>query len=624
MLDLRDNLVSNAAKLGFLFKTYTIKFFLLLLPPQNRYLGMKTQRLIHPAGGLLLALFIAGSFGFFEVHYRYFYRFLEQYMLFQTTESYWRNLLGEPGGGIEYLAEFLTQYFTIPGFSSATIALLLGAIAGGLALFLKTAGCTHPMGLTLLPGLLFWFFPQESIAPLLTVAVACWSAVLYNSFQRWAGLRYLVGLVLLTLTYFLAAPANLLLGLFLGMAELSRREGTKSGLMAVAWLAVAALLPLVAMRTCFVVPMREAYLSKYMCHPEYPIPSSLIAFGLAYPLTAAVALLWGERVLIRKERWRMPLAFGSLCVLMAWPFLTCKNPMEQAYRYDDYARRGKWKAIVADAQQVGVRDINALVYVNLALSLTGQMVNGLLHFPQIGVEGLIPKEPKSRLGLIQASEVAWQVGQVNAAQRFAFVGVLSAQRCVQPRLMQRLVESYLVNGEYRAAEKYIRILEASPRYRDWAKEQRALLDPAKAAQADWLVAKRKQLPFTDNLFDLTVTYPSAIAYLLDDHPDNRAAFEYAMAYLLIYKDLGTFMHYMEQKRQQGEEFPKGYQEAICLYFSMHPDPELFKQYPISDEVKGRFMRFAQQARSLTPATAKAQYGDTYYYYAQYARTPKEQ
>ena len=618
-------LIFTEAKIGFFFKKCAIKFFSLLLPPQNRYLGMKTQRLIHPAGWLLLALFMAGSFGFFEWHYRYCYRFLEQYMLFQTTEGYWRNLLGEPGGGIEYITEFLTQYFTIPGFSSATIALLLGLSAGGMGLFLSRSGSfSDKLWISMLPGLLFWFFPQESIAPLLTVAVACWSAVFYKWIERPAGLRYLVGFVLLTLTYFLAAPANLLLGLFLGMAELARREGTKSGLVAVAWLAVATLLPLVAMRTCFVVPMREAYRSKYMCHPEYPIPSSLIIYGLAYPLTAAVALLWGERVLIRKERWRMPLAAGSLLALMAWPFLTCKNPMEQAYRYDDYARRGEWKAIVEDAQKEGVKDINALVYVNLALSHTGQMANGLLHFPQIGVEGLIPKEPKSRLGLIQASEVAWQVGQVNAAQRFAFVGVLSAQRCVQPRLMQRLVESYLVNGEYRAAEKYIRILEASPRYRAWAKEQRVLLDPAKAGQADWIVAKRKQLPLTDNLFDLTVTYPSAIAYLLDDHPDNRAAFEYAMAYLLIYKDLGTFMHYMELKRARGEEFPKGYQEAICLYFSMYADPELFKQYPISDEVKGRFMRFAQQARSLTPATAKAQYGDTYYYYAQYARTPKEQ
>lgn len=585
---------------------------------------MKTQRLIHPAGWLLLALFLAGSFGFFEGHYRYFYRFLEQYTLFQTTEGYWRGLLGEPGGGIEYLSAFFTQYFTIPGCSSAIIALLLAVIAGGLALFMRTAGCAQPMWLAVLPGLLFWFFPQESIAPLLAIGVACWSALLYSSIRQPAWLRYLVGLVLLTLTYFLAAPANLLLGLFLVMAELSRREETKSGLMAVVWLALAALLPLVAMRSCFVVPMREAYLSKYMCHPEYPVPTSLIALGLAYPLTAAVGLLWGERVLIRRERWRLPLAIGSLVLLMVWPFLTCENPMEQAYRYDDYARRGDWKNIVIDAQKRGVRDVNALVYVNLALSHTGQMANGLLHFPQIGVEGLIPKEPKSRLGLIQASEVAWQVGQVNASQRFAFVGVLSAQRCVQPRLMKRLVESYLVNGEYRAAEKYIRILEASPRYRDWARTQRALLDPQQAEQADWVVAKRKQLPFTDNPFDLTVAYPSAIAYLLDDHADNQAAFEYAMAYLLIYKDLGTFMHYMEQKRQRGEAFPKGYQEAICLFFSMHADPELFKQYPISDEVKGRFLRFAQQVRSLTPATAKAQFGDTYYYYAQYERTPKEQ
>ena len=92
-----------------------------------------------------------------------------------------------------------------------------------------------------------------------------------------------------------------------------------------------------------------------------------------------------------------------------------------------------------------------------------------MRVPQIGVEGFIPHDPKSRMGLIEASEVAWQVGQVNAAQRFAFVGVLSSQRCVQPRLMKRLVETYLVTGEYRAAEKYIKILESTPHYRDWAK-----------------------------------------------------------------------------------------------------------------------------------------------------------
>ena len=584
---------------------------------------MKAIQRLNLSGSFMLLLFFVGSFLFFEWHYRYFYRFLEQFVLFQTSESYAHALLGEPGGGVEYMASGLTQCFSTPFASSATIALLLTLAAGGLALFLKTAGtASGNLWIALLPGLLFWFFPQESIAPLLTVCVACWLAVLYNAIKL-SWVRYGAGLVLLTLAYFLATPAHLLFACFIAMSEAWRREGTKSTVVAVAALVWAALLPLIAMRTCYILPMREAYLSKYLCHPEYPVPTALLVYGLSYPLAALLKLLWGKRQLPLRPLLRSALAIGSLLALMAWPLFTTRHPMEQAYYYDDLARNADWKTIVMHAQKQGVRDMQSLIYVNLALSHTGQMANGLFHFPQFGVEGLIPKDPKSRLDLIQASEVAWQVGQVNAAQRFAFVGVLSAQRCVQPRLMQRLVETYLVNGEYRAAEKYIRILEASPRYRAWAHEQRPLLDAAKAAQCDWIAAKRKMLPQTDNLFDLTASFPSAIAFLLDDHPDNRAAFEYAMAYLLIYKDLGTFMHYMELKRQRGEEFPKTYQEAICLFCSVGNNQELLKQYPISDEVKGRFARFAQQLRGLTPTTAKAQYGDTYYYYAQFAQTPQE-
>lgn len=58
-----------------------------------------------------------------------------------------------------------------------------------------------------------------------------------------------------------------------------------------------------------------------------------------------------------------------------------------------------------------------LIYLNLALSKTGRFTSDLMRFPQIGEGGFIPHDPKSRMGLIEASEVAWQVGQVNAAQR---------------------------------------------------------------------------------------------------------------------------------------------------------------------------------------------------------------
>ena len=143
--------------------------------------------------------------------------------------------------------------------------------------------------------------------------------------------------------------------------------------------------------------------------------------------------------------------------------------------------------------------------------------------------------------------------------------------------MKRLVETYLVTGEYRAAEKYIKILESNPHYRDWATAQRPLLDSVACAAEDWIAAKRAMLPITDNPLDLTLIFPNALAFLIDDHADNRPAFEYGMGYLLVYKDLMTFMHYMELMKERGEAFPVLYQEAICLFFAaVQKDPEAFR------------------------------------------------
>ena len=204
---------------------------------------------------------------------------------------------------------------------------------------------------------------------------------------------------------------------------------------------------------------------------------------LAYPLIAFILYYVRSRVFIRKESWKRIVSYVFLLIAMVAGILYKKDPMEQAYRYDYYARLGEWQKIVSHARAHSVRDMDALIYLNLALSKTGRFTSDLMRFPQIGEGGFIPHDPKSRMGLIEASEVAWQVGQVNAAQRFAFVGVLSSQRCVQPRLMKRLVETYLVTGEYRAAEKYIKILESNPHYRDWATAQRPLLTP-------WLVRRK--------------------------------------------------------------------------------------------------------------------------------------
>ena len=565
-------------------------------------------------------LLAVGSFLFVELNYRYWYHFMEQFMLFQTTSGYLSTRLSEPGGMNEYAVEALTILFRYPCGAAMVVAGLLTAIAVCFHGYLRCCGSRAGLWLATLPTLLFLLFPQESMAPLTALLIAVGLAWGYAGLRReWV--RYGVGLLMLVVAYLGAAQANLSLALLMALYELFQGEKKKRLLVVLLLLAVGALLPLLLGRLLYVIPLREIYLSKHLCHPEYPIPTALSWIAAAF---LAVALVARKITEIERNRFHFWLLAGGIVALFAALLVWRKNPLEQAYRYDWYARQGAWERIVEHVETHPVRDKDALVYLNLALSHTGRLAIDLTRFRQIGVEGFIPHDPRSRLGLIEASEVAWQVGQVNAAQRFAFVGVLSAQRCVQPRLMQRLVDTYLVTGEYRVAEKYIKILEAAPGYRSWAASRRPLLDSAACAATDWVAAKRRWLPITDNPLDLTKTFPNALAFLIDDHADNRSALEYGMAYLLVYKDLDTFMHYMELERKRGvKRFPKLYEEAICLYYAaVRKDMAELRTYPIAPATLDRFSRFVSQARQLPPAALRAEFGDTYYYYAQFVPAPQ--
>ena len=565
---------------------------------------------------LLWATFVIGSFLFIECNFKYWYSFMEQYLMFQTTDIYFLDKLAEPGGLTQYVAEFLSISFAYPMGASAILALLLGGAAACFYLYLKKCSFKPSMLVAILPGFLFWWFPQESITPLLTVLIALGASVVYASVAC-KKVRYPMGFLLLTLTYFTSAPAPILASVLMGLYECAQANKERIGI-ALAWVTYSCVLPLLAMRVCYVIPMQEAYIGKHLFHPEFPAPTALWWIFTSFPAIALLSFIGKGKIALPQKAWSVLLAEVLLLAGIVAGIYFRKDPLEQAYRYDFYARQGQWQKIVDHAKIHSVHDMDALIYLNLALSHTGQFIDNFLQFPQKGEPGFIPYDPRSRMGLIQASEVAWQVGQVNAAQRFAFVGVLSSERCVQPRLMKRLVETYLVSGEYRAAEKYIKLLEATPHYKDWAKAQRPLLDASVCESTDWVAKKRAVMPITDNPFDLTKTLPSALAYLIDDHPNNKAAFEYGMGYLLLHKDLPTFMHYMELMKERGEAFPTRFQEAICFYYSaMVKDPAAFNSYPIKPEVKNRFMEFMQNARKFHPGALKRQYGDTYYYYMQF-------
>jgi tetratricopeptide (TPR) repeat protein len=571
---------------------------------------------------LLFLFYFTGCFLFFELNYRYWYRFMEQYNLFLFREDFFTELLKQPGGVNEYITAFVTQFFILPFFASGSLAVLSGIIILFFHLFLRRCGVNAPVIVAIAPAFLFWIYPVESISSVTAVLLGIGFALGYSSVKK--PVRYVLGFVLLWPIYALAAPAHLLAVALMAVYEVSGKEGKSRFMVAAGLVLWAFAIPLLAMRTVYILPVREAFLSKHLYHPEYPIPASFGYIWCSFPLIALLAYTFRKKKTVLKKEWMNIAVQALILTLITGGFILYKqHPLEQVYRYDWYARQQQWEKIAAHAEKHPVKDKDALVYINLAYAYMDRFNEALMRFPQIGEEGFIPYDPKTRLGLIEASEVAWLVNQTNAAQRFAFVGVLSAERCVQPRLMKRLVETYLVNKEYQAAGKYIRILEGTLFYSRWAKEQRLLLNPGKAGLADWIVQRRKLNPITDNTHDPTKTLSDALAYLISDHPENKKALEYGMGCLLIYKDLGTFMHYMNLLKEKEEPIPSFYQEAICIYYSaVENNPEAFRSYAIDPKVYERFQSYLSQVQRLSPALLSRQFGDTYYYYAQFVQPPK--
>ena len=48
----------------------------------------------------IFLLFLVGSFLFIDLNFRYWFHFMEQFMLFQTTSVYWKELAAQLGAGM--------------------------------------------------------------------------------------------------------------------------------------------------------------------------------------------------------------------------------------------------------------------------------------------------------------------------------------------------------------------------------------------------------------------------------------------------------------------------------------------------------------------------------------------
>lgn len=554
---------------------------------------------------LSTGLFALAAFLFFWLAYPYHVYNQEQFQLFQFSWRYLAETLAVPGGLADWCGRFLTQFFYFSAAGSLIIALLMTAIQLVTSALAKNLS---PLGyaLTFLPPfLLLVFFCDADAMPgtLVAILLSLLSALAVIRIRP-SLLRNGVAVVATALLYFLLGPLSVLFIVAFLVQERKLLPGLLMGV-------VFALCVVCLHKTMGYPCYRLLYgINYYRFHHNLPVWPWVAA--------AAEALILVFSPLFQREgkAWEGIAAFAVVMALGALAvFLSYDGEKETYLKYDFLTRRFQWNAILAEARKDNPRKPFEMASVNLALVKTGNAYR-MFEFYQNGPDGLLPAYTNDFLHPLIPSEAYFQLGMVNASQRYTFESQeLTPDFQKSARAYKRLAETNLVNRNYKVAEKYLKALEKTLFYRGWARSRMAMCGNESAIDADpgYGYLRSVRLHDLDFLFNRQAM-ESMLAYLVQENPANHMALEYLLAWDLLDKNLKGFVRFCPFEGYPGG-VPRCYQEAFLLNFA--DETQSLDNVPafIDRDVVTAFSDFMREHRSGTPdQTLAKQFGRTYWYY----------
>ena len=204
---------------------------------------------------------------------------------------------------------------------------------------------------------------------------------------------------------------------------------------------------------------------------------------------------------------------------------------------------------------------------NLALAMTNQLGDRAFEFYQRGAQGLFPKFERNFANSQLTGEIYFHLGMINTAQRLAFESMEAIPNYNKSaRAVKRLAETNIINGQYKIAEKYLRMLEKTIFYRPWAKQMIGILGNEKAINEHPLYGtlRRYKLP-KDVLFsDGELDHICGLLFL--HHQQNLMAAQYLLMMPLLNRDIELFMAYVKVVQNRIQYNPRSCQEAIAFAF----------------------------------------------------------
>ncbi len=552
------------------------------------------------------------SFLFFQLYYPYHLFLKEQVQLFLFSSDYFFSYFKKPGWLACYTGDFLTQFFYLRSGGPIIISFLL-FLEWALCFFLlkKITGSPVASLWALLPAITDWILYSSlihrvalSTGLIIFLVIACF----YFSISA-IRIRTAFGIILTLTGYWLAGslffffPALILTGEW--------TKGSSSQITGIILVALSLALPAL-MRINYLLTLPQAYF--------YPGTSLKDMF-----LPAAVIICVLLPIILIKYKFNRPglfplyLSIGLFILLITGIWQNANFRLEKILSLDSETYFSHPGRVIKLSEKYRMNNRMATYFTNMALAKTGQLPQRLLDFYQPASLGLIlPVTPdEGWLSVLSSNELFFLIGDMNFAQHSAMLGNTFSPEQRSSRMIRRLAEINLINGDKPAAEKYLRLLEQTLFHRQWAKK--LFCTPKQFSELE--TEKQTCINSPDTLLQAN-DYLTSLHFLVEQNPDNMPALDYLLCYYLLQKNLESFKKtYDRYALASNRPIPTVYSQAILIQlFREQASPDQLKKYKIPQQEISRFALYTKQYGQTggNMDILKKNFGKTYWFYYHFA------
>ncbi len=575
----------------------------------------------------LIVAFFAVFFFYFLIPNRYHILFLEQEQLFRFSSDYLKEYLALPGSLPLLTGTFLTQFFVSP-FAGALIITAAAVVLFYISRRLSGKSATPGFILSLVP---VWLIAILHSSERFTFGQTAGIILLYLwilFFISAGSSRNRMIIFFLTWPFFylfsgaFAIPAAIISAL----SVLISGDNSKKFVLAPLMIITAILLPLVFSRFLYYLPSDEIFTYPVMTDLSHRVKYALVLI-LLWPLVLILlSKLSTDNKRVSRLLDKTPvlpglIALSLIIILMVFSVYryAWNKPSELMLAADHYVQQGEWDKVLETAE--GFPGLNTLViyYTNLALAGKGELTEKMFSYPQIGSAGLRLKWERND-NLLFGGDVFYSLSYINEANRWAFESMVA--RGLNPRSLKKLVLTSIINEEYDISAKYLDKLDQTLFYRNWASRYRKIVNNPSGAIQDVEIRRHRQLLAASDFISRNNSLN--LDDLLNNHPENKTAYEYIIATVLLDRNLDAFAEFVPRLANYDySTLPRYIEEALIFYNNYEGKNIMPEGFSYSPGLVNRFRDYAtiysayRKDMGVASVRLREKYKDSYWYYLQF-------